>query len=87
MLNLMPDGLYGMHRNVSRAMDLQKRLLAFSDLAWTYETQRILEFLMRKRGYAPYCFRPCGRASLAPATVNHIEAELASKLAAIEEAL
>lgn len=72
--------------NISRAMDLQQRLVAFCDTAWIYGIRETFEFLMAKRGFGPKCFRDF-QPTTDTETLKSIEPELDKKIAAIEGVL
>lgn len=83
----LPLGIYQavQQGDISRAMDLQSRLLEYADFAWKCGSPVVLEFLMQRKGY-PHIFRR-PRLSTDRQLLKEIQPELDKKIALIEQAI
>ena len=70
---------------IERAVELQKTLLTFCDLAWAHGPAAVFEFLMQKKGLADQVFRRPSPA-LDRETQKRIEPELDQRVASVEAA-
>lgn len=69
--------------NFARAMDLQGRLHAFADVAWTLGIRPAFEHLMRRWGFGPFCFRR-PRQPLDADLLTRLEPELDRRIEEID---
>ncbi len=82
--NLFPKvfiGIYSAVRagNISRALEIQNRLLSFLDLATECGVRPLFEHLMAKRGFGPYCWRS-PREILDNKMLERIEEDLSARI-------
>jgi len=87
--NLFPKLFVGIYNAVAQediagAMSLQNKFLSYSKLQWKLGIVETFEYLMKKKGYGPFCFRR-PRSVLDAGILETIEEELNARIIQIEE--
>ncbi|MFH1614548.1 MAG: dihydrodipicolinate synthase family protein [Planctomycetota bacterium] len=89
--NLFPELFVGIYDavvegNIAKAMELQNHLIAYADLLWRIGVVPLFEYLMKIRGFGPYCFRK-PRNVIDTDVLKKIKPELNALIDAIEKAV